>query len=217
MKTLEINIIKKNRKYFKIKINNYLCKLLIDENSENLELGTQTLVLEDISVVTKYGKDVIYKLAASSEEQKNCGITTLHAPFYNILLVERCRELGGRWDSSSYSWVFSTIVEDEVEQLDEIWNSEPITVNLKFESDAFGYQDAVYFKGFMLAKATAKTSGAVLGSDVSLINGDIGSGGSIKNWVSYIDSGSILRLQVPKKVLTDEELKELEETNYIVY
>ncbi|MCX6077694.1 MAG: hypothetical protein NTW78_12530 [Campylobacterales bacterium] len=216
MKTLEINIIKKNRKYFKIAINNYTCKLLIDDNSQNLDLGIQTLVVEDISVVTKFGTDVIYKVAASIEEQKNAGITTIHTPFYNVNLIKKCRNLGGQWDKNSSSWVFSTIVEDEIEQLNEIWNSELITVNLKFENSSYGDRDSIYFKGFVLAKATSRDSKAVLGSNVLLIEGKIGSGGSVKNWTTNIHPETILRLQVPKLVLTDKELKELEETNFIV-
>ncbi|EOX4801897.1 hypothetical protein ACU440_002650 [Vibrio alginolyticus] len=93
-----LNIIKRNRKYFAAETaSKHKCKLLIDSNSENLELGEHCLAVEDISVRSKYGTDLIYKLSASAEAQAEQGIVSLKSD-YNSLLVEECHRLDGAWD-----------------------------------------------------------------------------------------------------------------------
>ena len=94
MKT--ITLIKKNSKYFAAKIGKFDCKVLVDNNSESLELGEHTLEFDDISVRTKYGTDLIFKLSASESEQEEAGIVTLKTDFYNKKLVEQCHKLGGK-------------------------------------------------------------------------------------------------------------------------
>ena len=55
MKTLNLNITKKNRKYFACSHNGHDVKLVIDGASENLEVGEHELLVEDVSVRTKFG------------------------------------------------------------------------------------------------------------------------------------------------------------------
>ena len=69
---MNFNVIKKNRKYFAATTdNNKSCKILIDDYSKDLALGEHFLAVKDISVRSKYGTDLIYKLAANVEEQTN--------------------------------------------------------------------------------------------------------------------------------------------------
>lgn len=90
------NIIKRNRKYFAAQTKSgHKCRILIDSNSEKLELGTQELVVSDISIKSKFGVDLIFKLQCSVDEQKEAGIRTLTHFKYNSELVARCKELGG--------------------------------------------------------------------------------------------------------------------------
>lgn len=89
----EFNVLKKNRKYFAASLNGYKCRILIDELSQNLSIGTQLLDVEDISVRSKYGTDLIFKLKSSIEEQNESGFITLTST-YNTYLVDKCRALG---------------------------------------------------------------------------------------------------------------------------
>src|SRR4051812_49192364 len=104
MKTITLDIVKKNRVYFKcINESGYEVKLKVTHKSETLSLGKQELLVRDCSIRTKYGTDIIYDLESEVKEK---GIVTLQCK-YNIFLVEKCKELGGKWDADSKSWVFS--------------------------------------------------------------------------------------------------------------
>lgn len=200
MKTFEI--IKKNRKYFAAKIDGKIpCKILIDDKSESLELGTQTLEVEDISVRSKYGTDLIYKLTASADDVADAGITTLRTPFYNQNLVAECHRLGGKWDADEKSWVFSGLVADKVEELDEKYNSQLIPVEIEFNETLFGEKGPAYLAGFKIAQAWGRDSGAKLADGIMLIDGDINSGGSMKNWDTRVKQGAKIRMEVPEALL----------------
>lgn len=202
MKTITLNLLKKNRVYFKCTDSNgYEVKLRIDKNSENLSLSTHELLVNDESVRSKYGVDVIYSVYA---ELKNSKILTLKHR-YNMRLVERCRELGGRWDSEEKVWVFSDIVESQIEELDYLFNTNIKTVDITAKGERFGSRwsnkGMCTFAGYPLCKATGRDSGAVMCDDVALLKGGIGSGGSVKNWGSTIDDASVFRLQISENLL----------------
>ncbi len=198
MKSMTINIVKKNRAYFKcVGTNGFEFKLKINELSENLPLGVNELLVNDISIRTKYGTDVIYEVAA----EKEAGFVTLQHFEYNSGLVERCRELGGEWDAESKAWVFNAIVEDKIEELEEVYNSELVAVEITAKEDVFFSQAPVEFLGYTLARAWGRDSGAEIHKGVSLISGKATSAGSMKNWGTEIIKGSVLRLSVPRKLL----------------
>ena len=201
MKSFEV--IKKNRKYFAATQGGYPCKILIDSNSESLELGTQDLEVEDISVRTKYGTDLIFKLSADIKVQKEVGICTLKAE-KNELLIERAKNLGGKWDSEAGAWVFSALVADKVEELDELFNSPKIGVELHFKSHVSAQPHLTAY-GYILATAFGRDSGAKIGANVAFVEGKPTSGGSMKNWTCVIPEGCVVRLMVPK-ALVEEEL-----------
>ena len=199
MKTIMFDIIKKNRVYFAAKLENgHSCKLRITESSKSLELGKQELLVNDVSVRSKWGTDLIYELVA---EQKNAGIVTLRHHAYNSLLVSECKKLGGRWDSDEKAWIFSDFVEEQVLALDEIWNSELVTVELTATDSCRTYHDKIDAFGYPVARATGRDSGAILYDDVALILGTATSGGSMKNWCTVIREGSVLRMKMPLKVV----------------
>lgn len=194
-------IIKKNRKYFAARTDGYKCKILIDANSENLQPGEHNLEVDDISVRSKYGTDLIFKLSASVEEIKDAGICTLQHDRYNVGLIERCRELGGKWDRDTGTWVFSGLVAAEVEELDAIYNSDLIAVELTADDDIRAHRSCVEFCGYTIARAFGRDSGAKLSEGVSQISGRVTSGGSVKNWNTCIAEGTVLRMYLPKELL----------------
>lgn len=207
MKT--ITIIKRNRKYFAATTENGTkCRVLIDAASESLTPGTHTIELDDISVRSKYGTDLIFKLPAAIEEQADAGICTLKTEFYNNILTDKCRKLGGKWDAGERAWVFSGLVSDKVEELDEYYNAPLVPVTVFFAESAYQWCGAYTIFGFELAKATGRDSGANLGKGVSLITGDISSGGSMKNWSTDISAGSEFRMFLPETVVEDFEKQE---------
>lgn len=198
LKTIKLNILKKNRVYFACKNESgYDVKLKITPASADLPLGVQDLLVKDISIRSSYGVDVIYTLEA---ELKGVGITTL-THRYNKNLVEKCKELGGKWDSANQTWVFTKLVEDKVEELDFLYNSEPVNIEITAKGDRFGHQDAVYFCGYPLCRATGRDSGAMICDNVSLVSGSVDSSGSMKNWGTKVSEGCQFRLTVSKELL----------------
>ncbi len=198
---MNFNVIKKNRKYFAATTdNNKSCRILIDECSKDLELGEHFLAVKDISVRSKYGTDLIYKLTANVEEQTKLGICSLKSE-YNTLLIEKCRKLGRIWDKSQGAWVFSSIVEKEVEELDEIFNSAPVIVEIEAIEEIQEQGKAIEFLGYSVCKAFNRDSGACIETGIALLSGYATSGGSKKRWTTVLSEGATLRLKIPVDLL----------------
>lgn len=197
LKTLKLNVVKKNRVYFKcFTENGYEVKLRITPASADLELGTHELLLIDESVRTKYGTDVIYSLEAKIE--KEAGVVTLQHR-YNRVLVEKCQLLGGRWDADDKIWVFAKVVEDKVEDLDFLYNVDLINIEITARIARY-CQPSIDFMGYPLVKAFGRDSGAQMCDDVALIYGSICSGGSAKNWTANCSEGAKFRLSVSRNI-----------------
>ena len=212
MKTL--TILKKNRKYFAALINGYKCRIVIDDNSKNLELGEQNLLVDDLSIRTKYGADLIFKLATESDNQEKSTICTLKHPFYNVTLIEQCRNLGGRYDKEENAWVFTSIVEDKVEELDELYNSELLNIEVDVLNNVVAEREDYCMFGRPIARAYDRDSGAKLCDGIAMITGKIRSGGSKKYWDTVICADTVLRFQVPQKLYEKYEDEYLESGDF---
>lgn len=200
MKTITLNVLKKNRVYFKCQTQSgFTVKLRIDSASESLHLGEQELLVRDVSVRTKYGVDIIYELEAAIKKDER-KVALQHAT-YNSELVKKCKELGGKWDGEAKAWVFSSIVEDGVEELDFKYNTNLVDVEITATTDLSAHTSSVTFFGYTIARATGRDSGATLGDNVCMVNGHISSGGSVKNWSTEIRSGSVFRLSISENLL----------------
>lgn len=201
MKT--INIIKKNRKYFSISIapNNFLCNLLIDDNSKDLTTGEHVLYLTDISVTTKYGTDYKFKLTCSEEKTKGAGICTLKHDNWNKFLVERCRELNGIWDSEKEIWVFSGIIRDQVEELEDFWNTGYRPRKIKINKAIYSDAEPLYIEGYTIAVGSGRDSGAKNTPVVTVLKGGFTTVGSIKNWSVKAEEGTIIIIELSDGVV----------------
>lgn len=199
MKTIAITLVKKNRKYFACLHNGFDAKLVIDSISENLALGEHDLLVDDVSIRTKFGTDVIFKMVG--ETKKTDKIVTLQSHVYNEWLVNACRKLGGKWDSDALTWVFSPLVEQEVDELDRLYNENMVIVDIEAVTGISVSSSPVTFMGYTIARAFGRDSGAKLGDQVMMISGSISSGGSVKNWTTSIAQGSRFRLELSQNLL----------------
>lgn len=197
-----LNVIKKNRKYFEAKTQSgHNCKIVIDKNSESLEIGEHNLYVDDISILpnaNRYGKKLIFKLKLRAEDQMNKDDIKLKAE-YNKILVEECHKLCGVWNKEESVWDFPACVKAEVERLDDIFNGEVIKIDIKANEHIEVFN---YFKTFMgrsLYKVSSINKGAVFYDDVELV-----SGGIIPTLNgSRIVKDSVIRLSMPKKLLSE--------------
>jgi hypothetical protein len=212
----EFKILKKNRKYFAASVNGNKCKILIDEYSQDLNIGEHALLVDDISIRSKYGTDLIFKLQASFSSQQDAGICSLTHTIYNKDLVNECRNLGGKFDKKAMAWIFSDIVEDKVEELDSLYSSELVKVELTALNDLYSCGDGIYFLGYSIARAFDRDAGAKLGDSVSLIKGRADSGGSKKNWATTVSVDSVFRIKIPKLLLQNKNHPDFEKFSFKV-
>ena len=167
-------------------------------------MGEHTLLLNDVSVKSKFGTDRIYELCGKVKTNE---IVSLQHDLYNQNLVNECRNLGGKWDVESKTWIFSDIVKDKVNELDELFNGEKVAVEITAITQCLKECGPIAFLGYTIAKAFGRDSGARIGDSVCLISGKISSGGSMKNWSTKIEEGSVFRLKVAKGLLDVYESK----------
>lgn len=207
MKTMNFKIIKINRLWIEALTGSYKCKIKVSENTKELKDGLEVeLLVEDISIRSKYGTDLRFDAKPQSKEH-----VFLKAK-YNKILVEECRNLGGQWDAEEKVWVFDAIVADKVAALEEIYCSEMIDIEITALDDIFVYVDKVCIAGYPICAATGRDGGAKLCEGVSKISGDITSGGSAKNWTTVVKQDSVFRLSISKNMLE----KVLEDSDFDV-
>ncbi len=216
MKTIKLNLIKSGRVWIKCETDSgYNCKLKLNEFSKNLEMGEHELLVNDLSVRSKYGTDLKYELVG---EKKEGGKISLQHETYNYLLHEECKNLGGQWDNETKTWFFDEIVEDKIEDLEDIFCSETVNVQIKSLDEVSSHTSSVDFCGYNIAIAKGRDTGAYLGEKISKLSGSIDSGGSFKNWYTHVSKDTIFRLKVPKNLLnkylsSESEIWEIEILN----
>lgn len=125
---------------------------------------------------------------------------------YHPDLPARAKALGGKFSGEKKAWYFDVRDEARVRQLAvEIYGtdgetSETVTLRVTFPQGWREAKDAVFVAGRCLARAYGRDSGAKLGAGVVLLKGDIDSGGSMRNWVTHIDPGSVFEIRdVPRQ------------------
>lgn len=211
MKTIKFNILKKNRVYFACKIGNDISvKLKIDDLSSILELGEQELIVEDVSIRTRYGTDLIYQLIHKKSE--NEGIITLQHFKYNENLVNSCKNLGGKWDDSTKTWVFSSVISDEIEKLDETYNTDIQYITIVAKEDCYVSKGYLTFAGYTIAKGHSRDSGATLADDIIMTTGNVYTCGSHKNWATQAAQGSTFKIKISKNLL--QSLSKNDQSNF---
>ncbi|EJE4192505.1 hypothetical protein M3904_003188 [Vibrio parahaemolyticus] len=169
------------------------CEISVSTTSHELQLGKQFLEVEDIQ-----GTDIQLKVSIK-DEPKQRRVTLKTAK--NSLLIDDCKRLGGTWDKEKAAWTFPHFIADEVRKLDELYNSQLATIELTAKEEIREYGSDIEFAGLQLCRAFGRDSGARIHTDVALISGYATSGGSARNWATILDEDSVLRLQVPSKLL----------------
>lgn len=133
---------------------------------------------------------------------------------YNAEFVSKIKGIGGRrWDSADRCWC---VPESEIEtvrqfmqevygETDQPNEGEKVTARIIFNSEVSELRESVVLFGKTIARAWGRDSGARVGDDVTLVSGKISSGGSMKNWYTVVEEGSVVLLRnVPKALLSRE-------------
>ena len=139
---------------------------------------------------------------------------------YNPDFVRALKGIGGKkWESGMGCWsvpdtavsVVREIMIDVYGYSDQIPN-DALTLKVTFLSDVSSTCSDVTLFGKVMAHASGRDSGARVGDDVAYIRGGASSGGSVKNWRSVVEKGSVAILSnvnkhVYEKTETDPDIQ----------
>lgn len=141
------------------------------------------------------------------------GRACIHSP-YNADYVKSIKKIGGaRWNAEDRCWcVPEHMVSAAREILMQTYGytdqtpNETVTLQLTFNEYQAALREPCTYFGKTVAKAYGRDSGAKVGDDVALISGRIASGGSVKNWTSYIYEGTVVKLYNVNKAIYEREI-----------
>lgn len=196
--TINFKVLKISRVYLEIILNNkYNAKLLKSNLTEDFEIdGEYSALAEDLSVVSKYGTSLKYNLV-STELNSEPIIFQTEKP--NVYLIEELKKLGGKYDKDDNVWVLNDFVKDRVEDLEEIYNSSEILIEVSVEKERS--LDSLNLFGYDLIKlVNGRDKGTYQMADVAMISGTSKSGGSANNPKVIVSSDTVLRFKLPKKL-----------------
>lgn len=135
---------------------------------------------------------------------------------YNEHFVRKARNFRGKWKNGAW-WFDDSIIDYVRDTMIEIYGTtgekpyEKCSLLIKNYTDAESKGPVTLFDR-TIAKAFGRDSGAKLGDDIILIEGTFTSGGSVKNWTTYVENATfeIQNFPVPR-VEKEDVQKAIEE------
>ena len=137
------------------------------------------------------------------------GRASVFTPFSRDF-VAAIKNVGGRkWDADDKCW---TVPEESLPQVRQIMmdvygetdlpgTCGSVTVKVTFKEEYYERRDDVIIFKKVIASARGRDSGARPGDDVTYLEGEPTSGGSMKNWESVVPAGAVVLLRhVPLSV-----------------
>lgn len=121
---------------------------------------------------------------------------------YNPEFVSRIKNCGGRWDAETRTWKISEQALDDARQImqdiygetDQQTAGTTVTLRAEIIDSIWETRKPIVIAGRVVASAFGRDSGARVGDNVAFIAGGPKSGGSVKNWQTCIDAGSIIKV-----------------------
>lgn len=196
-----------NRTWIAAKLNGYDCKIKISAYSRDIKLGEQELVVRDISIKSKYGTHLRFEVVEGGTNLDERIILDTKDIGFNKILYKLCKQTAGKYEDGL--WIFPKFVADKVDELDEIFNSRKVVVEVGFPEGLIIDQDEVSIFGYSVARATSRDSGAIVKGNIAVIKGSFRSGGSYRNWDTRAERDTVIRLEVPE-LLVETWLQSIE-------
>jgi hypothetical protein len=120
---------------------------------------------------------------------------------YNQKFVNKARNLRGKWKENAW-WFDDSIVDYVRDLMMDCFGTtgeapyENVDLLVKDFSDR-GDRAAVELFGRTIAKAWGRDSDAKLGDGIILVEGKVSSGGSVKNWATYVENATFIIQDFP--------------------
>ena len=154
----------------------------------------------------------------SVKENAEYGTLAVTAP-YDREFSDRAVLLRGRWKSENRTWTFPDACRDQVMQaVRDIYGwtgpgSPKAILRLRAGSEGISKdRDGIRVMGRTVVRAWGRDSGAALGPQCALVDGGMGSGGSVRRWKTLIYPGSVFDLELPLEAARVAE-RRIEERN----
>lgn len=131
---------------------------------------------------------------------------------YNPAFVSRVKKAGGRWNASNKTWEIDERSTEAVRAImREVYGQddmpqELVTVRVKTTKGIDVWHGPVVLFGRTVASAYGRDSGAKIGEGVCFESGGAKSSGSVKNWYSTVESGSVITLYDVPRLAVEEKL-----------
>ena len=115
---------------------------------------------------------------------------------YNPGFVEQIKALGGRWHGADKTWsVDARSIDQARAVMREVFGqddrpTETVNVTVQMKKKLEEWHSAVFVFGRSIARASGRDSGASISDGVAFLEGKPNSGGSVKNWTTYIPEGA---------------------------
>jgi len=134
---------------------------------------------------------------------------------YNSSFVNRIKGINNaKWDAQNKCWAIpAAMIEPVREIMRDVYGcadndvAETVKIKITALSNLSEKWAPVELLGKVLSKAYGRNSGAMPGDDVAYISGRCSSGGSVKNWRSQVEAGSVIILNNVSKVLYERYLE----------
>lgn len=149
---------------------------------------------------------------------ENCGDgkIAVYTP-YDKKFVEAIKNIGSaRWNGEA--WTVPIDYTDNVRGImkdiygrDDRSTGETVDCEIEFLQSYYVGKAAVVMFGKTIARAWGRDSGAKVGDDVMLIEGDINSGGSVKNWETRVYAGAKFIVKNVPKARFEKEKSEYQD------
>ena len=142
-------------------------------------------------------------------------IANVYTP-YNPEFVKKIKGIGGaKWNGSEKCWAVPEIAIEAVRKImvdvygySDVKENETLSLKLIFNEEVSSFCSDVVLFGKIISHASGRDSGARVGDDVAFISGGARSGGSVKNWYSRVENGSVVVLSnVNKNIYENFQLE----------
>lgn len=126
---------------------------------------------------------------------------------YNKDYIAAAKAAGGRWDAEAKAWVFPSASRPKVREMvqdcygvDIDNDTGTVMAEITIRDGVAGYPTLAYGP-YQIAYAKNKQEPPMLCRDVALVSGSLESGGSWKNPSVYAKTDVVVRMQLPRSVI----------------
>jgi hypothetical protein len=195
----DFDVLEKQADYFVARKRGMHCKIVLDDYSQDMPIGTHRLHVEEVSDrYTHRSNEGIFRLTLPFAQQGSIDICTMPAyGKYNLRAQKRYLQLGGKWEPVLEEWVFSASVKDKVAALSEQMNSQLYWVTCLFNETVTVMGEPLTLFGYPVVKGLNKKLNPILEYEVTLKQGEIAQ----MPGKAMVLAGSAIRLAVPEALL----------------